>query len=268
MGPGTSYEVRPESVRAVTSKVANLVSQTAGVVNELSSTVLQGGAFAAIGSPVASANNTLHSQQVNLLQRLTRLLEELNQLVNQATDGYENADRTVADGFGGNNAAADGQATEARAGNQRGEGRYVVYGDDSVNVGGTRSWRNNNPGNLEYGPFARRHGAIGTDGRFAIFPDEATGTAARRALLLGRYGDSTVPDMVPRYAPPHENNVGAYTRAITDQVGVPRDVPINQLSDGQLDSLMTAMRQHEGWRAGQTYTMDNAPDWARSLLEQ
>lgn len=267
MGSGTSYEVRPENVRSVTSNVANLVAQTAGVVDELASTVLDGATFATIGSPVASANNALQRQQVSLLQRLTKLVEEINQLVKQATDRYQGADTAVAQAFG-DNAQADGQPTEARAGNQRGEGRYVVYGDDSVNVGGTRSWRNNNPGNLEYGPFARQHGAIGTDGRFAIFPDEATGTAARRALLLGRYGDSTVAEMVPRYAPPHENNVGAYTRAITDQVGVPRDVPINQLSEGQLNTVMDAMRQHEGWRAGQTYTGDNAPDWAQSLLNQ
>lgn len=30
-------------------------------------------------------------------------------------------------------------------------------------IGGSRSWRNNNPGNLEYGKFAKQHGAIGTD---------------------------------------------------------------------------------------------------------
>ena len=49
--------------------------------------------------------------------------------------------------------------------------------------GGSRAWRNNNPGNLEYGKFARGNGAIGTDGRFAIFPDTATGFNAMANLL-------------------------------------------------------------------------------------
>ena len=47
-----------------------------------------------------------------------------------------------------------------------------------INVGGDRNWRNNNPGNLEDGDFARRHGSIGSDGRFAIFPDYKTGKEA------------------------------------------------------------------------------------------
>ncbi|MGH3656191.1 MAG: glycoside hydrolase family protein [Micromonosporaceae bacterium] len=112
MGPGTSYEVRPESVRSVTNNVASLVSQAAGVVDELASTVVDGGAFATIGGPVASANNTMHRKQVDLLGRLTKLLEEVNQLVNQATDGYENTDNAVADGYGGN---GEGQIQLAQA---------------------------------------------------------------------------------------------------------------------------------------------------------
>ena len=48
--------------------------------------------------------------------------------------------------------------------------------------GGSRAWRNNNPGNLEDGKFARDNGAIGSDGRFAIFPDATTGFNAMTGL--------------------------------------------------------------------------------------
>lgn len=37
-------------------------------------------------------------------------------------------------------------------------------------IGGSRAWRNNNEGNIKRGDFAERHGAIGHDGSFAIFP--------------------------------------------------------------------------------------------------
>ena len=39
--------------------------------------------------------------------------------------------------------------------------RYPDEPDDKVS---TRSWRNNNPGNLRIGPFARRNGSIGEAG--------------------------------------------------------------------------------------------------------
>src|SRR5438045_1094534 len=63
-----------------------------------------------------------------------------------------------------------------------GSDRYVVY-DDEVQAGGSRAWRNNNPSNIEAGSFANAHGAIGSDGRMAVFPDAETGAQALRDLL-------------------------------------------------------------------------------------
>jgi hypothetical protein len=50
-----------------------------------------------------------------------------------------------------------------------------------------RNLRNNNPGNLEYGDFAKSHGATGSDGRFAIFSTMEAGMAAQEALLRSKY---------------------------------------------------------------------------------
>ncbi len=67
---------------------------------------------------------------------------------------------------------------------------------------GSRSYRNNNPGNLEYGDFAKRHGAIGSDGRFAIFPDYETGRAATAALAKSSgYKGMSIAEMGARWSP-------------------------------------------------------------------
>ena len=84
---------------------------------------------------------------------------------------------------------------------QSGIGRFVAYrdaeGNMAIHVGGTPSWRNNNPGNINYGSNAIRFGAIGQnqDGR-AIFPDFPTGWNAAHSLLTGtdtyNYWDMTI----------------------------------------------------------------------------
>jgi hypothetical protein len=52
------------------------------------------------------------------------------------------------------------------------KGMVVVYSGDSsvlIKKDGTLAWRNNNPGNLISGPFAKRQGAIGDNKGFAVF---------------------------------------------------------------------------------------------------
>ncbi len=58
--------------------------------------------------------------------------------------------------------------------------------------GGSRSWRNNNPGNIEYGPFARSMGATGTDGRFAKFPSYEAGRRRKRSCSSSRRAIATL----------------------------------------------------------------------------
>lgn len=117
--------------------------------------------------------------------------------------------------------------------------------------GGSRAWRNNNPGNLEYGKFARNNGAIGTDGRFAIFPDTATGFKAMASLLTtNTYQKLTIEGAINRYAPPNENNVENYLKSIERQTGLLRSTPMNKLSKDNLLNLAKAMAKHEGNMSG------------------
>ena len=131
--------------------------------------------------------------------------------------------------------------------------RMYVGNDGNVYElsGGSRAWRNNNPGNLEYGKFARNHGAIGTDGRFAIFPDTATGFKAMASLLAtNSYQKLTIEGAINRYAPPNENNVENYLKSIERQTGFLRSTPMNKLSKDNLLNLAKAMAKHEGNMSG------------------
>ncbi len=113
-------------------------------------------------------------------------------------------------------------------------------GGASAGGGGTRGDRNNNPGNMKDGPFARAHGATGADsGGFAVFPDRATGSAAQEALVRGgSYQGLTLEQFAQRYAegsPAWRNTVGG-------ALGIgPGDVVNNQ--DPR---LIDAIRRAEG----------------------
>lgn len=108
----------------------------------------------------------------------------------------------------------------------------------------TRGMRNNNPGNIEYGAFARSMGATGTDGRFAIFPTMGTGQAAALSLLERYYDNKldTVSKIINRWAPPSENDSGAYARTVASRVGVD---PNEKLSRAQLASVRDAIFNYE-----------------------
>ena len=71
---------------------------------------------------------------------------------------------------------------------KKGSSAVVYTADDGrrlVREGGSRSWRNNNPGNMRYTGFSRDKGAIGTAAKFAVFPSVETGRAALSLLLRG-----------------------------------------------------------------------------------
>ncbi|CDX38874.1 hypothetical protein MPLSOD_340076 [Mesorhizobium sp. SOD10] len=134
--------------------------------------------------------------------------------------------------------------------------RQVTYRDRSGNEltkkDGSRSWRNNNPGNIARGSFSEAHGSIGDDGKFGIFPDEETGSAAIVALFTSNsYKNLSIRDAFYRYAPPADNNdTEAYIAAVTAVVGVPSSKIVGTLSSAELNKLAGAIKVHEGWTVG------------------
>lgn len=131
-----------------------------------------------------------------------------------------------------------------------------------------RNLRNNNPGNIVYGEFARKHGAIGSDGRFAIFPDAETGSRAMDALLMsyGRRGHDTVREVIGRWAPPSENNTSAYAATVAKRLGVGLDEPL-MLSDPSVRAaLAREIARFEG--AGHAYVPPGEGRLPASVVRQ
>lgn len=100
-------------------------------------------------------------------------------------------------------------------------------------VPGSRPNRNNNPGDIEWGAFARLNGATALEtprgsepARFAFFPTPEVGFAALHALLGGpTYSGLTIEEAVNKYAPPSENNTSNYVHYVCDNVGCkPTDI--------------------------------------------
>lgn len=104
---------------------------------------------------------------------------------------------------------------------------------------GSRSYRNNNPGNLEP-PGGRTNywlGQTGVDGVYAVFGSYAMG---RRALerdisvklsghsASGLTSDSTIDDFIAVYAPASDNNNdAAYSNALTDALSTTAGVAVD-----------------------------------------
>lgn len=145
---------------------------------------------------------------------------------------------------------------------ETGKGYNVVeYADGKVERrSGTRNWRNNNPGNIEYGDYAKSLGAIGTDGRFAIFPTYEAGRKAKQDLLFEskNYKDKTISGAISRYAPPSENNTQAYINTVASSIGVSPDTKLESLTPEQRSAMLDAMERVEGYKQGEIQVLQEA----------
>lgn len=101
---------------------------------------------------------------------------------------------------------------------------------------GSRSYRNNNPGNLRSSPFQS-----GSDGAFATFKTEQGGFAALEWDLMkkckgetstGLTPESTLRELIYKWAPPSDgNNAEAYLQNIVRMTGFAEDIHIGRLLD-------------------------------------
>src|SRR5262245_61974775 len=105
--------------------------------------------------------------------------------------------------------------------------RYVSIGGVS-RVGGSRAWRNNNPGYIRCSNRAIYYGAIGCDGEFAIFPDWYIGRAAMYRWLHDEYPDDTLRDALQQQLPPEAGPDAA--QRIYDDCGLPPDTTVRDLN--------------------------------------
>ena len=125
----------------------------------------------------------------------------------------------------------------------------------------SRGIRNNNPGNVEFGSFTQKHGALSGDPRFAIFPTYEAGRNAKRELIFQgkNYTNLSLSQAIARYAPPSENNTNAYIAGVLGAVGGIEKFMKDYVTSEQ-DAILNAMQRIEGWVVGRVELIEKPPN--------
>jgi len=137
------------------------------------------------------------------------------------------------------------------------KGKAVVIGNER-RTGGTISWRTNNPGNVQYGDFARSYGAIGSvkasDGEpVAIMPTLDHGWKMQVALWRRpKYNNGTINQGCRTWATGVRDykGISPYTIALADAAGVSVHTKVSDLSDEQLKNMVKQQAKLEGFKVG------------------
>ncbi len=134
-------------------------------------------------------------------------------------------------------------------------------GSSETRTDGSASWRNHNAGNIVAGDFANRHGAIGDNHGFAVFPDEATGDSASAALLkTDSYAKLTIDQAIARRSPPAENDTAQVQQNVRHLGNFTGNEVIGQLNDDQISRLVNAIKKTEGYIVGKVVTQKPATE--------
>jgi hypothetical protein len=249
---GRSYQINAEGMDAFGLKYATIsegIAKTSDIrrrSEEASIEAANAGAKADVKAmataEVLGRQNTASLQE--MLQKgigpATTALEKLAEVTNAVTRNLP----------GGKNVTTGAGSVPVGASAGVVPGRSVTIGDQ-VRSGGDRNWRNNNPGNIEYGKFAISMGAIGSDGRFAIFPTEEMGRKAADTLLKGKsYANLSAAQAINKWAPSNENDPKAYAARIATQTGLDMNKRYADMSPQEQAKFLDAMNRVEGGRAG------------------
>ena len=142
------------------------------------------------------------------------------------------------------------------------KGKSVIIGSEK-RTGGTISWRTNNPGNVQYGDFARRYGAIGSamagDGEpVAIMPTLDHGWQMQVALWRRpKYNNGTINQGCRTWATGVRDykGISPYTIALADAAGASVHTKVSELSNEQLKNMVKRQAKLEGFKVGTVTTV-------------
>lgn len=103
--------------------------------------------------------------------------------------------------------------------------------------------RNNNPGNLR---------PVGSSVGFQQFasPEEGLAALDRNLLAYANTGINTLEGVINRWAPPSENDTGAYVRAAAQRLGIDPKQPLDLKNPIQRQAVATAIMLHENGPQG------------------
>lgn len=117
-----------------------------------------------------------------------------------------------------------------------------------------RGLRLNNPGNIRRTSDKWKGLAdVQEDKEFFTFTEMKWGYRALMKLLLNyhtKYGCTTVPDYIKRYAPSSENNTSAYIKTVCNRLKVDEDTPIDLTDRDRLCDFAAAISYVENGREG------------------
>lgn len=100
-GSGDQFGITLSGVADVVKSVEGLVGSSTGTAGQVASVVLDVLSFAGIGATVGAQNTALNAKHVESLQKVLELITKIKGLVEQAAQGYADADQSTAKGFGG-----------------------------------------------------------------------------------------------------------------------------------------------------------------------
>ena len=131
--------------------------------------------------------------------------------------------------------------------------RYTTAdGQSFIYKGGTRAWRNNNPGNIRKPGSVKLEGIIGLAGGFSVFSSYAAGFAALQSLLKKSfYQELSIFEAVKKYAPAKDNNdVKRYQQILFQITKVDLKTKLNSLTDERFLLFCQAIQRIEGFQEG------------------
>jgi hypothetical protein len=135
-------------------------------------------------------------------------------------------------------------------------------GKVELRTGGNLSWRLNNPGKLVHGDFTKSAGALGSDGKYAVFPNLAMGRKAVDTWLFGQYKDLSIKDAMAKFALKKDGyNPDKYATKVASAAGVPTTALMGSLTDDQQTKFVDAVQKLETYTPGKVELYDNQKDF-------
>jgi hypothetical protein len=119
--------------------------------------------------------------------------------------------------------------------------------------------RNNNPGNIRIGqgwqglmPRAQMNADQAAETRFCVFLSPEWGFRAMAEIFHTYYrqdGVRTLEQLITRWAPPSENDTGAYIAAVSKEISLAADTPLDFTKSDLMAAICKAIAVHEcgGW---------------------
>jgi uncharacterized protein (TIGR02594 family) len=129
-----------------------------------------------------------------------------------------------------------------------------------VRSGGSLCWRTNNCGNLaspveggqpapkktkNYIGFAKVQNP--EEHYFFIFPTYEEGRDQLRQSIIRKHAQRTIPELMEKYAPKHENNTQRYTDFVVKKTGLSTSTKVVDMSASNVDSMIDAIEEMEGY---------------------